>query len=94
MMRQAFRRPLFILFFNLIPLWLAAPLSTAAATGMVNNVESNIESNIASIVPSPEEDKWLTIPWHTNLMQARLEAQQQNRPLFLWVMNGNPLGCT
>jgi hypothetical protein len=58
-------------------------------------VESNnIESKIASVVPTAEEDKWLQIPWHTNLMQARLEAQRLNRPLFLWVMNGNPMGCT
>src|ERR1700722_20967544 len=92
---------------NLIPLCLAAVLSIGAAHGMTN-VESKVESkngetsgvdanvveaNIASVVPTAEDDKWLQIPWHTNLMQARLDAQRLHCPLFLWGMNGNPMGC-
>ena len=40
------------------------------------------------------EERWREIPWRTNLMQARAEAQRANKPLFLWIMDGNPLGCT
>ena len=36
----------------------------------------------------------MQIPWRTNLMQARAESQRTGKPLFLWVMDGNPLGCT
>ncbi len=54
----------------------------------------NLDAKIAAIVPTSDEDRWLTIPWRTNLMKARLEAQNLNRPMFLWIMNGNPMGCT
>lgn len=54
----------------------------------------SLDARVASVLPTPQEDLWLTIPWRSNLMQARLEAQRLNRPLFLWVMNGNPMGCT
>jgi hypothetical protein len=86
-MRQALRQ--FFVVSKVIPLLFALVSSTTSAPGM-----DNLESSIAAILPTAEEDRWLDIPWHTNLMQARLEAQQMNRPLFLWVMNGHPLGCT
>ncbi|HIA65470.1 TPA: hypothetical protein EYN98_05285 [Candidatus Poribacteria bacterium] len=46
------------------------------------------------IKPKTEELRWTEIPWEINLWQARQKAGQQNRPLFIWAMNGNPLGCT
>jgi hypothetical protein len=55
---------------------------------------STLDANIASVVPQPTEDKWLTIPWRTNITLARREAQQSGKPLFLWIMNGSPLACT
>lgn len=55
---------------------------------------SALEQKIATVLPTEAEDRWLQIPWRTNLMRARLEAQQAGKPLFVWVMNGHPLGCT
>jgi len=55
---------------------------------------SDLDSKIATVLPSAKEDAWLNIGWHTNLMQARVLAQDEQRPMFLWVMNGHPLGCT
>lgn len=54
----------------------------------------SLDTKIASILPTREEDRWLNVPWRTNLTQARLEAQTLNRPMFLWIMNGHPMGCT
>lgn len=54
----------------------------------------SLDAKIATVLPRPQEERWLTIPWRTNLMQARLEAQNLNRPIFLWIMNGHPMGCT
>ena len=42
----------------------------------------------------PEEERWMAIPWQTDLWQARRLARAQGKPIFLWAMNGNPLGCT
>jgi hypothetical protein len=53
-----------------------------------------LESKVASVLPTPQEERWLQIPWRTNLMRARSESQQAGKPLFLWIMDGHPLGCT
>jgi hypothetical protein len=55
---------------------------------------ATLEQRIASVVPTPEEDKFLSVPWRTNLMAAREEAQDAAKPVFLWIMVGNPQGCT
>jgi hypothetical protein len=47
----------------------------------------------AKLVPSADE-KWQSIPWKTDLLQARDEASASKKPVFLWSMNGHPLGCT
>ena len=48
---------------------------------------------MAGVLPSKEEDRWLEIDWQTNIAEARREAERQGKPVLLWVMNGNPLGC-
>jgi hypothetical protein len=53
-----------------------------------------LDAKIASIMPTKEEDKWFSIPWRTNLMRARKESQETGKPMFWWIMNGHPLGCT
>jgi hypothetical protein len=54
---------------------------------------ASLDEQIASILPNEEEDRWLEIPWRTNIMAAIEEAGRVNKPVLLWVMNGNPLGC-
>jgi hypothetical protein len=46
------------------------------------------------VVPRPSECRWERIPWRTTLWDAVREADEKNRPILLWVMNGHPLGCT
>lgn len=38
-------------------------------------------------------EPWETIGWRVDLLAARDEAIRSRRPLFLWAMNGHPLGC-
>ena len=49
---------------------------------------------LAYIRPKPEELRWQAIPWQTDLRAALLLAEEVGKPIFLWTMNGNPLGCT
>jgi hypothetical protein len=62
---------------------------------LVGNLLSNpsLEQKIASVLPKLEEERWLQIPWRTDVTQARREAQRTGKPLFFWVMQGHPLGC-
>ena len=48
----------------------------------------------ALIKPGKDEDKWASIPWQPNLWEARKLAAEKGKPLLLWEMDGNPLGCT
>jgi hypothetical protein len=55
---------------------------------------NELRQHVRDVEPTAVDNLWQTIPWRRNLMQARAEAQKLNRPLFLWVMNGHPFGCT
>lgn len=44
--------------------------------------------------PNREELKWKDVGWRTDLWEAVQEAKQLERPIFLWTMNGHPMGCT
>jgi hypothetical protein len=57
-------------------------------------LSATLDARIAEILPTQDEDKWLSIPWRTNLMRARQESQDAGKPMFWWIMNGHPLGCT
>ncbi len=48
---------------------------------------------IAYLTPKSEEMKWASIPWQTDLWEAKRLAQETGKPIFMWAMNGNPLGC-
>ena len=55
---------------------------------------ADIDAKIASIMPTAEEEKWMTIPWRTDLNQARRDSVALRKPIFMWIMNGHPMGCT
>jgi hypothetical protein len=42
----------------------------------------------------PDKDEaWRTIPWKTSLLEAQAEAAREKKPIFIWAMDGHPLGC-
>lgn len=43
--------------------------------------------------PRPEEEKWLQIPWLTDLWEARQKAAAAGKPILLWEMDGSPMAC-
>jgi hypothetical protein len=46
------------------------------------------------IKPTTKEDRWNRIPWQSSLWEARRLAAAKGKPIFLWEMDGHPLGCT
>lgn len=42
----------------------------------------------------PKDEQWKSIPWEVDLLKAREMAAQSNKPIFMWAMDGHPLGCT
>ncbi|MGE3817862.1 MAG: hypothetical protein AB7I30_00350 [Isosphaeraceae bacterium] len=47
----------------------------------------------AQLQPSKDE-VWRTIPWKVSLLEAQVEAARERKPIFIWAMDGHPLGCT
>ena len=54
---------------------------------------TTLDQMLAYVKPRPEEVRWTSIPWQTDLWEARRLAEAANKPIFMWAMNGNPLGC-
>ena len=54
---------------------------------------ASFRPTLAAIKARPEELRWASIPWQTDLWEARHLAHASGKPLFMWAMNGNPLGC-
>ena len=48
---------------------------------------------VKEITPSKVESRWLEIDWKTDLWEARKEAARTGKPIYLWEMDGHPLGC-
>ncbi len=55
---------------------------------------ASLATRIDSVLPTDDEDRFLSVPWRTNLEAARREAQAAGKPIYLWIMVGNPQGCT
>jgi len=39
------------------------------------------------------KEKWRKIQWRHDLWDARVESAKSGKPIFIWAMNGDPLGC-
>jgi hypothetical protein len=76
-------RSLAFLAFSLIPVGIAS--------GQINLDQERFEELMSSVVPA--EDSKL-IDWIPDLLEAQKLALKQKKPMFIWSMDGNPLGCT
>ena len=72
----------------------AALLSGCAGTPGVRLDEDSFDAWQAHLAPFPSELAWESLPWLSSYADGVVAAQEQRRPLLLWVMNGHPLGCT
>lgn len=44
--------------------------------------------------PRASQERWVEIPWIGDLWEGRQQAAALQKPMFIWAMNGHPLGCT
>ena len=78
----------------LATLLLASVVSVQAGSGDKLS-DKNLAALHELIQPKPEEMIWKdSIPWRTDLWEARREAAAAGKPIYLWEMDGHPLGCT
>lgn len=70
-------------------------LGASAALPAAEKIRPEQLDHLAALIkPAKGEEQWATIPWMTDLWQARQIAARQGKPILLWEMDGHPLGCT
>ncbi len=64
------------------------------ATGHAQLSKSQFDTLFELCLPAESESGWLEIGWEIDLWKARQRAAKEGKPIFLWEMDGHPLGCT
>ena len=55
------------------------------------DLADDLAKRAAAIKPAASELRWQQIPWLTDLAEGRHLAQEERRPIFLWVTGDDPL---
>ena len=80
--------------FTLLPLLLSPLTLTAQDLTHDSLSQGGFEKWFSHVVPGEEELQWRKVPWRATFWDAVIEAQDKDRPILLWAMNGHPLACT
>ena len=41
-----------------------------------------------------KKEKWETVSWRTDFYEAQAASLKEHKPIFIWAMDGQTLGCT
>ncbi len=55
--------------------------------------ETQFRTMFDFIRATDSEEKWRQIGWIPSLWDAVEMANEKRKPIFVWAMNGDPLGC-
>ncbi|MDB4393911.1 hypothetical protein N9Z67_01020 [Rhodopirellula sp.] len=55
--------------------------------------EQRCKKLVAELQPG-KDAVWRTIPWKLSVLEARAASLKEDKPIFIWAMDGHPLGCT
>jgi hypothetical protein len=75
--------------FTLLLMFLMQPTASRA----VELSEAEFKRLHDELRPAANE-LWRTIPWKISLLDAQHAAAKAQKPIFIWAMDGHPLGCT
>ena len=71
-------------------LWLFPILLVQSALALT---DAEFQKLHKALQPNPKAT-WRTIPWKTSVLDAQATAAREGKPIFIWAMDGHPLGCT
>ena len=46
------------------------------------------------VLPDSSEQSYRKIPWRASVLRGIVDAQKNDKPFLIILMNGHPLGCT
>lgn len=85
---------------NCIALFVLATLALATLAlatplhGQENELTEERFRELHRQLQPSDDDLWRSIPWRTSVLKAQHVAAEENKPIFIWAMDGHPLGCT
>ena len=80
---------------NFPKLFLTLYIALPAASGLFAEGLSEVEfDRLHKKLQASSEAPWRTIPWRISLLDAQRAAVSEKKPIFIWAMDGHPLGCT
>ena len=65
-------------------------LALLAGDGLSETEFQQLHADLQPATDAP----WRTIPWKISLLEAQAVAAREGKPIFIWAMDGHPLGCT
>ena len=68
-------------------------LLSAASVMAAEFTEAEFQKLHAELQPD-NTALWRTVPWKTSVLDAQQAAADEQKPIFIWAMDGHPLGCT
>ncbi len=74
-------------------LWLVSLLLTAPTAIAGQQLDEEQFQQLHAAL-KPADEAWKSIPWQTDLLEAQRIAADAQKPIFIWAMDGHPLGCT
>ena len=45
------------------------------------------------LLQSSDEEAWQKVPWKLSILEAQQQAAKEEKPVFMLVRSGHPLGC-
>lgn len=77
-----------------VPASPAQERADVAEEGRLELTDAEFDELWNRIVPSGEEEAWREIPWRATFWDGVVDANELDRPVLLFAMNGHPFGCT
>ena len=64
------------------------------ATARAENLTEEKFHELLKELRSTDDELWRSIAWRIDLLEAQRDAVNERKPIFIWAMDGHPLGCT
>lgn len=74
--------------------WITLPAIALSLAGPAVSLDFESFEKLHAQLQPDDSETWRQIPWKISVLEGQRLATKENKPLFIWAMDGHPLGCT
>ncbi len=67
-------------------------LCLTTGVGLNQISEERFQTLMSTVQPAAGQ-KWTSVGWLTSLVEAQHRSVDTGKPIFIWAMDGHPIGC-